>query len=250
MSQKTNLIDEEMNIMAHLSELRSRLIKTAVFFILGFIISFIFAKDIYKFFESDIDFVLNITSPGDTIWIFLTISGLMAIAATIPVLCYQLWSFAKPGLKRSEKKVYLSYIPAVFLLFVLGLIFGYFMFIELILPFLLSLNDGLFHELFTVDKYFRFMLRAVLPFAIIFEIPVIAMFLTSIGIITPKSMRKMRKYAYFVLLVVGAFMTPPDIVLQISVAIPLFLLYEISIYASTFVYRKKLRKHREFMEEI
>src|SRR5690625_5771508 len=107
----------------------------------------------------------------------------------------------------------------------------------------------MFNELFTVEMYFRFMLRVTLPFAILFEIPIIAMFLTSLGILTPTFMRKTRKYAYFILLIVGAFVTPPDIVLQLVVAIPLFILYEISIYLSTIVYRKKRQRHIEYMEK-
>lgn len=236
-----------MNLVGHLSELRNRLILTAVFFIVAFIVSFIFVKDIYYFFEKDIDFVLNITSPGDTIWVYFSIAGLMAIVVTLPVLCLQLWLFVKPGLTNSERKISLSYIPAVFLLFITGLVFGYLAFINLILPFLLSLNDGMFNELFTVDKYFRFMFRLTIPFALIFEIPIIVMFLTSIGILTPQFLRKVRKYAYFIMLIVGGLITPPDIVLQIAVAIPLILLYEVSIYLSTIVYRKKLRKQHEFM---
>jgi len=237
--------DIEMNIVDHLSELRKRLIMTAIFFIVSFIVSFIFVKDIYHFFEKDIDFVLNITSPGDTIWIYFTIAGLMAIVLTLPILCLQIWLFVKPGLTKSEQKVSLAYIPSVFLLFVLGLVFGYFIFINLILPFLISLNDGMFNELFTVDKYFKFMFRLTLPFAALFEIPVITMFLTSIGILTPQFLRKYRKYAYFILLIVGALVTPPDVVLQIVVAVPLMLLYEVSIYLSTIIYRKKLRKQQE-----
>src|SRR5699024_3778424 len=142
-----------------------------------------------------------------------------------------------------------SYIPAVFLLFLGGLVFGYFMFVKLILPFLLSLNDGMFNEVFTVEKYFRFLLRVTLTFAILFELPIIIMFLTSLGIITPQFLRKMRKYAYFILLIVGALVTPPDVILQLVVAIPLFLLYEISIYLAVIVYRKKQKRHREYMEE-
>src|SRR5699024_820509 len=106
----------------------------------------------------------------------------------------------------------------------------------------------MFNELFTVDKYFRFLIRITLPFAVLFEIPIIAMFLTSLGIITPDFMKKTRKYAYFILVIIGAVVTPPDVILQIVVAIPLFILYEISIYLSAIVYRKKQRKHKEFME--
>lgn len=241
--------DIEMNIVDHLSELRKRLIITAIFFIVSFFVSFIYVRDIYHFFESDIDFVLNITSPGDTIWIYFTIAGLMAIVLTLPILCLQIWLFVKPGLTKSEQKVSLAYIPMVFILFVFGLVFGYFIFINLILPFLISLNDGMFNELFTVEKYFKFMFRLTLPFALIFEIPVITMFLTSIGMITPEFLRKSRKYAYFILLIVGALVTPPDVILQIVVAIPLILLYEASIHLSAIVYRKKIRKQREDIVE-
>lgn len=241
--------DAEMNIVGHLSELRNRLIVTAIVFVAAFIVSFMFVKDIYRFFENDINFVLNITSPADTIWIYFTIAGIMAIIVTLPILCLQIWLFVKPGLTNSEQKVSLGYIPAVFILFIGGLVFGYIIFINLILPFLFSLNDGMFNELFTVDKYFKFMMRITLPFALLFELPIIIMFLTSLGIVTPKFLRKTRKYAYFILLVLGAFVTPPDIVLQIVVAIPLFLLYEISIYLSAIVYKKKLKKQREAMQD-
>lgn len=240
--------EKEMNVVGHLSELRNRLMVTAAFFILFFIAGFIYVKEIFYFFQKDLPFELNITSPGDIIWIYITIAGLIALVGTLPLLCVQLWLFIKPGLTDSERKVSLSYIPAVFLLFIMGLVFGYLLFIKLILPFLLSLNDGTFNELFTVEKYFRFMFRLVLPFAFLFEIPIITMFLTSLGILNPSFLRKMRKYAYFILLIVGAIVTPPDIFLQLIVAIPLFLLYEISIYLSEIVYRKKEQKHKEFME--
>ncbi len=172
----------------------------------------------------------------------------MAIAATLPILAFQLWMFIKPGLTSRERRASLAYIPAIFLLFVGGLVVGYIMFINLILPFLLSLNDGTFVEMFTAEKYFKFVFRITLPFAIIFEIPIIAMFLTSIGLLTPAFMRKIRKYAYFVLIIVATMVTPPDFILPIIVSIPFFLLYEISIYLSATVYRKKEKKHQEFME--
>src|SRR5699024_3487888 len=224
-----NQKEKEMNIVGHLSELRNRLIVTGLFFIIFFIIGFIYIKDIYYFFESDIDFKLAVTGLGDIIWVYFTIAGLIAIVGTLPILCLQLWLFIKPGLTKQERRVSLMYIPAVFLLFILGLVFGYFMFIKLILPFLLSLNDNMFNEIFTVEKYFRFLLRMTVPFALLFEIPIITMFLTSLGILTPQFLRKVRKYAYFILLIVGALVTPPDVFLQLAVAIPLFILYEISI---------------------
>lgn len=241
--------DSEMNLVGHLTELRNRIIVTIIFFIIFFIIGFIFIEDIYGFFEADIDFQLTVTGIADIIWIYISIAGILAIVGTLPILSLQLWLFIKPGLKKHERTTSLAYVPAVFFLFVMGLIFGYFLFIQLIVPFLLSLNDGMFNELFTVDKYFKFMFKVIIPFALIFEIPIVSMFLTSLGVINPMTLRKIRKYAYLILLVVGALITPPDIFLQLIVALPLFILYEISIYLSAIVERRKQRKHKKFMED-
>lgn len=241
--------EKEMNFTSHLTELRNRIIVTAVFFILFFVLGFIYVKDIYGFFVNDVPFDLNVISPGEIIWIYFTMAGLIAVTGTIPILLFQIWLFIRPGLTSVERKASITYIPAAFLLFIAGLTFGYIIFIKLVLPFLLSLNDGMFTELFTVDKYFKFLLRLTIPFAILFEIPILSMFLTRIGILTPDFMRKTRKYAYFILIIIGAVVTPPDFVLQIVVAIPLILLYEVSIYLSRIVYRKKQKKHQEFMED-
>lgn len=249
MSAKTEQIDgKEMNVVGHLAELRNRLMITAIFFIIFFVIGFIFVEEIYYFFNKDFDFDLNITSPGEIIWIYITIAGIAALVGTIPILSLQLWLFVRPGLTKNERKVSLSYIPAVFLLFIIGLTFGYLMFIKLILPFILSLNDGMFNQIFTVEGYFRFMFRLVLPFAFLFEVPIMMMFLTSLGILTPQFLKKMRKYAYFILLIIGGLITPPDIFLQLMVFMPLCVLYEISIYLSNIVYQKKKKRHKEFME--
>lgn len=233
--------EKEMNVVGHLTELRNRLMVTGLIFIVLFIVSFINIKRIYLFFRSDIPFDLHITSPGEIVWIYITIAAVVAFVGTLPVLSMQLWLFIQPGLTKTERKASLSYIPFIFILFVGGLVFGYFMFIQLILPFLLSLNDEMFIEIFTVEKYFGFMFKLILPFALIFELPIVAMFLTSLGIITPDFLKKSRKYAYFMLLIVGALVTPPDIFLQLVVAIPLFILYEISVSLASFVYKRKMR---------
>lgn len=239
--------DKEMNVVGHLTELRNRIIITAICFVVFFIIGFVFVKDIYGFIRKGMDFDLIITAPQEIIWIFLTIAAIIAIVGTLPVFSLQLWLFIKPGLTENEKKASLSYIPAVFLLFVIGLGFGYFVFNQFILPFLITLNEDMFIQLFTAEKYFKFMIQIVLIFAILFEIPVIVMFLTSLGIITPDFLRKVRKYAYFILLILGALVTPPDIFLQLIVAGPLFILYEISIYFSKIVHRRRMKKQNESM---
>lgn len=249
MAKKKRKKEKEMNYIAHLSELRNRLIVTAICFIVFFVIGFVYIKDIYWFFVSDIDLELTAISPMEIIWIYFSMAGLVALVGTIPILTYQIWAFIKPGLHPHERKATLGYIPAIFLLFIGGLVFGYFLFVELIMPFLLSLNDGMFNIMFTVDRYFKFLFRVTIPIALLFEMPIIVMFLTSLGVLTPDFLIKNRKYAYFILIVIGVLITPPDFILQLVVAVPLILVYEVSVQMAKIVYRRKMKKHREFMEE-
>lgn len=240
---------KDMDVVSHLSELRNRILVTLAFFIAFFIGGFIYVEEIYAFFVNDIDMELTVISPGEIIWIYFSMAGIVAIAGTLPIIAYQIWAFIKPGLTPHERKVSLPYIPVIFVLFVAGLAFGYFIFIKLIFPFLLSLNDGMFDVMFTVDRYFKFLFRVTIPFAIMFELPIIAMFLTGLGMLNPDAMKKYRKYAYFALIVISTMLTPPDFILPLIVSIPFILLYEVSIYLSKTVYRKKLKKHEEFMNE-
>nr|WP_245831927.1 twin-arginine translocase subunit TatC [Oceanobacillus senegalensis] len=238
-----------MDVVGHLSELRNRIIVTAVFFLLFFVAGFIYVEDIYWFFAKDLGFQLTAISPGEILWLYFSMAGLIAIAGTMPILAFQFWSFVKPGLTPRERKVSLSYIPFIFILFIIGLVFGYFLFTEFIIPFLLTLNNGMFEVMFTVDRYFKFLLRVTLPLAILFELPIIVMFLTNLGILTPDFLKKTRRYAYFVLIIVSTMITPPDFILPLLVAIPLIIIYEISIGLSKRVYRKKLKRHEEFMSD-
>ncbi|MGP4075263.1 twin-arginine translocase subunit TatC [Halobacillus sp. K22] len=249
MSAKKISQDIEMNVTDHLTELRKRIIWTLVFFIAFFAAGLYYIRPIQGFFVNDLPFELHMTSPGEIVWIVFTIASLVAIVGTLPILTLQLWLFVKPALTPKERRVSLSYIPAIFLLFIGGLAFGYLVFVQFILPFLLSLNDGMFNEIFTVERYFRFLFRVTIPFAVLFEIPILTMFLTSLGIVNPVLLVKVRKYAYFVLVIIGTIISPPDFILQLVVAVPLIILYEVSILLSRIVYRNKLKNHQEYMEK-
>ncbi|MGG0716844.1 twin-arginine translocase subunit TatC [Robertmurraya massiliosenegalensis] len=238
--------DKELNLVDHLDELRKRLIFTAVAFLVFFIIGFVYVKDIYEWFVRDLDVKLVVLGPGDIIWIYFMIGSIIAIAGTIPVLAFQIWSFVKPALKPVERKVSLSYIPALFILFIVGLGFGYFIIFPTIMNFLVELGGDMVATNFTADKYFRFIMSTTLPFGFLFELPVVTMFLTSLGVINPYVLQKLRKYAYFILVIIAALITPPDLISNILVAIPLFLLYEISVNLSKVVYKRKLKKEQEW----
>ncbi|MFC0523236.1 twin-arginine translocase subunit TatC [Pontibacillus salicampi] len=238
-----------MNYTEHLEELRTRLLWIFGFFVVFFIAGFVFVEEIYQYFVNNIDYQLTVLGPFDILWIYLMLASMVAITGTLPILSLQIWLFVKPALTPKEQKVSLSYIPAIFLLFLGGLAFGYFLIQPLIFNFLLSLGQDMFQTMFTVEKYFKFLVRVTLPFAIFFEIPIIVMFLTSLGIVNPMVLRKVRKYAYFVLVIIGTMISPPDFILQLVVAFPLIVLYEVSIMLSSVVQRRRDRKLSEALSE-
>lgn len=241
--------DQELNLIDHLDELRKRLILTVAAFLIFFIVGFIYVADIYHWFVRDLDVKLVVLGPSDIIWIYFMLASIIAIAGTIPVLALQIWLFVKPALRPIERKISLSYIPALFILFIVGLAFGYFVIFPTIMNFLVELSADMVVTNFTADKYFKFIMNTTLPFGFLFELPVVAMFLTSLGIINPYVLQKMRKYAYFVLVVIAVVISPPDIMSDTLVTIPLLFLYEISINMSKIVYKRKMKKEQEWEAE-
>lgn len=169
----------------------------------------------------------------------MMIAGVLAIAATIPVAAFQTWRFVAPALTDHERRTALFYIPGLFIFFILGIVFGYFVLFPLVLQFLIGLSAGHFQTMFTAEHYFRFMMNLTLPFGFLFEMPLIVMFLTSLGILNPAKLSKMRKISYFALIVVSVVITPPDFISDVLVIVPLLVLYELSISLSAFIYRKK-----------
>ena len=241
-NHEMDLEDKELNIMEHLDELRKRLITSVVAFFIFLCASFFFVKDIYLFFTRNLDNQLIVLGPSDVIWIYFTIASIIAIAFTIPVFAIQIWLFVKPALKKHEQKIALLYVPALFILFIVGLAFGYFVIFPIVLNFLVELGSEAMDISFTVDRYFKFIINMSLPFGVLFELPIVMMFLTSLGILNPYVMAKIRKYAYFVLIVIAIIITPPEFMSDFIVSVPLLLLYEISISLSKIVYKRRLKK--------
>jgi sec-independent protein translocase protein TatC len=233
---------QELHLTEHLAELRKRLIITLGTFFVALCGAFVFVEQIYEWLTRDLDRKLQTLGPSDVLWVYLMIAGVIAVAVTIPVAGYQLWRFIVPGLKASERRASLLFIPPLAILFVVGLAFGYFIIYPMVLSFLTELASGHFETNYTAERYFRFIINMTVPFGVLFEMPVVVMFLTSLGILNPLRLAKIRKMAYFILTITAVTITPPDIVSDILVTVPLFLLYEISIGLSRFVYRRRLAK--------
>lgn len=241
--------EKELNVIEHLDELRKRLIIVIAAFIIFFVVGFIFVEEIYNWFVKDLDVKLIVLGPSDILWVYFMISTVFAIACTIPVIAMQIWLFIKPALKPNERKVSLTYIPALFILFIVGLAFGYLIIFPTIMNFLIELSGEMMATNFTAEKYFRFILNTTIPFGVLFELPVVLMFLTSLGIVNPFVLSKLRKYAYFVLIVIAVVISPPDAMSDFIVSVPLLLLYEISVNLSKVVYKRKLKKEKQWEEE-
>nr|WP_263326021.1 twin-arginine translocase subunit TatC [Neobacillus sp. Marseille-Q6967] len=237
--------DKELQLVDHLDELRKRIIIAALAFVAFFIVGFIYVVDIYNWFVRDLDVKLIVLGPSDIIWVYFMIATVIAITGTIPVLALQIWLFVKPALKPIERRITLSYIPALFILFIIGLVFGYLVIFPMVLQFLVNMGANMFVTNFTADRYFKFIMHMTLPFGVLFELPAVVMFLTSLGIINPFVLAKIRKYAYFVLIIIAILITPPDFMSDFVVTVPLLLLYEISINLSKFVYKKRMKKMQE-----
>ncbi|MEH7108081.1 twin-arginine translocase subunit TatC [Bacillus sp. JJ1764] len=233
------MTNREASLMDHLDELRKRIIITAVAFILFLGLGLVYVKDIYHFFMGNLGYKLMILGPSDIMWIYFHLAAVVAIAGTIPIAAWQIWLFVKPALKPLERKITLAYIPAFFFLFIGGLAFGYFMIFPNIMNFLINLGNDLMITSFTADKYFSFLINMTLPFGVAFELPLVSMFLTTLGFVNPYKIGKLRKYAYLILVIIASMISPPEFFSHISVSIPLILIYEISMLLSKIVYNRK-----------
>jgi sec-independent protein translocase protein TatC len=169
---------------------------------------------------------------------------------TLPVALYHIWAFVKPGLRPEEQKATLMYIPGAIILFLAGLAFGYFVVFPMAFLFSSSITKTIsITETYGIAQYFAFMFNIVIPVSLVFELPVIVMFLTKLRILNPKRMGKLRRYAYMILVIVAAVITPPDMLSAIIVFIPMILLYEFSVLLSKLVYRRQAAQDQAWEAE-
>ena len=231
------------HVLEHLDELRSRLFKVAICFVIMMFVGFFVAEPIIKYiqFESEEakNLTLNAFKVTDPLSVYLTVTFMVAFLLTSPVLLHQLWAFITPGLYETERKATLKYIPFAFLLFLAGILFAYFVLFPFVMKFMVGLaNDLEIKQTIGINEYFSFLFKLVIPFGLIFQLPVVTLFLSRIGILNPELMVKFRKYSYFVLFVIAVLLAPPDVVSYIIISIPLFILYEISLAIARIGYKK------------
>lgn len=245
----TKTTENQLTIIEHIDELRKRLMVIVVFFVIALIGSFFIAKPLIHYLqytEEAKSLTLNAFNVTDPIVIYLKVIVIVAAILISPVLLYQFWSFISPGLHETERRVTLSYIPFGFLLFLGGLAFSYFILFPYIMKFTMSLSQELeITQTLGINQYFNFLIQITIPFGLIFQMPILTLFLTRLGVIEPAFLVRVRKFAFFILFVIAAIITPPDLFSHLLVTLPLFLLYEFSIIISRFGYRKYLNAEQQ-----
>ena len=249
-TQKILTEDGLMSLVEHLTELRKRLIYTVIVLTIGLIVGLVFSQPIYRYLieakPANGELVLHTFSFWDGIGIYMQISFVVAFIVTVPFAFFQLWLFVKPALLPHEQKSTLSYVPFAIIMLLLGLSFAYFVVFPLAFNFTRNVSEHLgLAETFGVVQYFEFMFSILIPISFLFELPLLIMFLTAIRIVNPTRLKKMRKIAYFTMSVIGVSITPPDFISDILVIVPLIVLYEVSVWLSSKVYKKQLTKQQE-----
>ncbi|KEQ27956.1 twin-arginine translocase subunit TatC [Paenibacillus tyrfis] len=245
--------DEGMTLVEHLTELRKRIIWVLLVLIVGMVIGLLVAKPLINYLKS-VSPIANLDwyvfSPWDAIKMYMSFSLVTGLLVTLPFALYQIWAFLKPGLREVEQKASLIFIPFAFLMFLLGLAFGYFIVFKMALLFTTAISQSMeLKENFGISQYFSFMFNILIPIALVFELPIVVMFLTKIRLLNPLLLRKLRRYAYLALVVIATMITPPDAVSAIIVAVPMIILYEFSVYLSALVYRKQLQQDQAWEAE-
>ena len=239
------MTDEKRPFLAHLEELRKRLIICAIAIGIGFAISYFFSKQLFSFLVLPLTKVLPaesrliFTSLPEMFIAYIKVALIAGIILAIPIVFYELWMFLAPALYQREKGYVIPFVLFSSILFVAGSLFGYFIVFPYGFKFFISFATEDIQALPSVKQYFSFAIRLLFAFGVVFEMPVVVFFMTKIGLITPDSMKKFRKFAILCSFILSAILTPPDVATQIMMALPLIVLYEVSIIISQAVYRKK-----------
>ena len=243
---------EEMSLIDHLTELRKRLIWSFVYIIIIFIICFFFASDLFYFIAKPLVDLLQVengqgfiyTALQEAFFTELKIAFFFALFFSFPLIAIQIWKFIAPGLYRNEKNAFLPFLIATPILFFAGGAMVYYLIAPLAWNFFLSYQNTSTNGVpirleAKMGEYLSLMMRFIFAFGLAFQLPVVLGLMAKVGLVTYQSLKKFRKYAIVIAFLAAAFLTPPDPFSQVSLALPIILLYEISIYIAKIIQRNK-----------
>ncbi len=244
-----------MTLLEHLKEFRKRLTRIVVIVFIGFFVCYNFAELAYNFLADPLKAAmpegssLIYTSPPGAFFVYLKVSLVLSFFATSPYSFYQIWAFIAPGLYKEEKKMLmpLSFFSAFF--FISGATFCYYLVFPIAFQFFMGFATDAIVPMISIEEYLSFVLKLLIAFGLVFEMPLFAFFLARLGLLTAQRMRSWRKYAILVIFITAAILTPPDIFSQLLMALPMLVLYEVSVLIAAIVAKKKVEENAENAED-
>jgi sec-independent protein translocase protein TatC len=251
----------KMPLTEHLSELRRRILTSLAAVFVIFVVVFNYSEKLFELitfplraelrFRAVSPYIeiirktaapLVFLAPAEAFWMHLKVSLVAALILSLPVIFLQLWRFISPGLLEKERKYVLPFVFFATSLFFVGALFCFGIVLPFAITFLLGYKTQNIAPMLSVGSYVDFCLKFILAFGVIFELPLAIIFMTKIGIVTPKTLAKNRKFAVLFAFIAGAVLTPtPDVFNQTLMAVPIIILYEIGILVSRVMYRKRAR---------
>ena len=272
MDKKTPDMDKEtpkkdrMAFSLHLTELRRRLTVIVVVILAGFLVSFNFSEDIFKLLmlpmNSSVSYSMvypyisfvSITgkapelvflAPAEAFWVHMKVALIAGIVGTSPIIFAQIWGFISPGLHKKERRMAVPFVATTSGLFIFGTLFCFVIVLPFAMNFLLNFKTGLITPMISVEKYVDFCLKFILAFGVVFELPVVLVFLTRSGLVSVETLAKNRKYSVLLAFVAAALLTPtPDAFNQTLMAVPIIILFESGLIASR-IFASRRRKAME-----
>ena len=249
-----NQNSEKIGLVSHLTELRTRIINSLIFLFVFFIICYFFSEKIYSFLvepyanavqNDDLERRLIFTALQETFLTYLKVSFFAAFFISSPLILIQIWKFIAPDLYNNEKKAIMPYLIATPLLFLLGGMLVYYLIMPLAIKFFLSFETSYANTTLPiqleakVNEYLSLIMKLIFAFGISFQLPVALSLLARVGFIDSTFLKKRRKYVVVIIFIAAAILTPPDPITQIGLAIPLLILYELSILSVKLIENKK-----------
>jgi sec-independent protein translocase protein TatC len=238
--------EEKMPFTDHLGELRTRLIRILIVVGIGSALCWYYKEWLFQILTRPLYQVLPqnsfmiYTGLPEAFFNYMKISFFASLFLTSPYSLYQLWKFVSPGLYKSEKKYVIPFVITSTLLFIGGVLFGYFLALPPAFGFFVEFSSDYLKPMFSLREYFSFAIKLLLAFGLSFELPVIIFFMAKIGAVSSKTLAKQRRYAILIIFIAAAILTPsPDAFTQIIMAIPLMGLYEIGIFVAKFAEKKR-----------
>ncbi len=238
---------DKMPFTEHLEELRRRLIICAIAVGVGFVISYFFKEKIFSWLmqpllqalPKDGHQKLIYTAPHEAFMTYIKVSFLGGVAVAVPVILYQFWRFVAPGLYEHERRYLYPIVILSTIFFIGGAAFGYLIVFPYGFQFFASFATEFIAPMISTKEFLSFATRLLIAFGLVFELPLVTLFLAKLGLVKASFLKKQRKYAILVIFIVAAILTPPDVFTQILMAIPLLILYEMSIWIAHFFGKKE-----------